>query len=220
MHYFIIIFVAVTASLAQESPCLPAPGAAVLHKSDSLFKMNTKQTYATTISRRPYTYYGTTFRNIEQPFSKGLSLVRCPEKLMSKLSFRNKLIRIKPKTDYPAHETFYLEVNAGLYTSWCIIHLDSLVTDSIERCQFYISQDSDKELEKAYSKVPKGLLVSKLDNYHCIWHMARINDTTTRYGYTTWMSPHIYVPNWLYQFVARIMIPGILESVEKALKAG
>jgi hypothetical protein len=207
----------VTASLAKEQAAFPSPNQEIYTKLDSLFNRETKETYATTISRKPSTYFGATFRSIEQPFSKGLSLIKSPEKLMGKLSFRNKLIKIKPKQEYLNQETFYMEVNAGLYTSWCIINLDSLKTDSVKQCFFYISQNYNEELEKAYSKVAKGLFVSKLNNYHCIFHMLRINENTTRFGYTTWMSPHIYVPNWLYQFVARRMIPGILESLEKAL---
>ena len=99
-----------------------------------------------------------------------------------------------------------------------IVNLDSLQTDSIGRCTFYIRQNYDSELESSFSKVAKGFIVSKLVNFHCIWEMAKIDSNTTRYGYITWMSPHIYVPNWLYKIVANIMIPGVLESLEKALK--
>jgi hypothetical protein len=105
-------------SFAQEQIACPAPSKEVFDRSDTIFRKNTRETYALTISKRPRTYYGATFRNIEQPFSKGFSLISCPEKLMSKLNFKNKFIKISAKRNISKNEPYYMEVRQGLYTSW------------------------------------------------------------------------------------------------------
>ncbi len=170
------------------------------------------------IKRRPRVYFASTFKTINHSFSEVYELLNDYHTMPDVFKFIYTFEKIKTDTQYCENGTFYFETRAGFIRTWCILDIDSIHFNNDDCFAIYYTPNKDEKLNNQFEKKNKEILTIGIDGYYINLYIIKINENRSRVGITFIVEkPDIYIPRWLYRFLAKQWIPGLIDNIDNKL---
>ncbi len=212
----IFIFICSIFLYAHANPI--TGGNTFYHSLDSLFELPQTINFATVSSDKKKIYIGADFQTMDIPFEKFKSAFVDYNWFTKNLRVIRKFTRISDGPNLSPLGTYDFEARISIARGWAILNVDSIQEDISGYFRLILVGNDNEALNSNWEPSHKGIFISKCDDVYIEWRFKRVNDSKTRVGFITWMTPRAYVPQWLFKFAAKIALPGILKDLESAIR--
>jgi hypothetical protein len=202
---------------AKSDPFIP--NLSLRHSVDSLFGLSDPINFTTIIHHNnSKIYVGTSCRTMNIPFADIEVAFRDYKWVTGHISAISRFKKISQGTNLSAAGTFDFEAKIGIAKGWAILNIDSIQIDTSGYFRMVFVGNDDAKMDSIFRPFHKGFFIAKGNNFYIEWRIVKLNASQSRIGFITWLSPQMYVPEWLFKFASKIALPGILKDLEKALK--
>lgn len=101
---------------------------------------------------------------------------------------------------------------------WTIVKLDSCGIDEYVRLHLRCSRNADSPLNAQWREKEDGWFVIEFYEMCLNWILRETEDGKTRICLYTYNCPDMLMPAWLFKFVAKKGIPGLVRELEEAIE--
>jgi hypothetical protein len=191
----------------------------ITHTTDSLFSLDTNATCVDIIARKPDILFGATCATVNHPFDSIKVHATRFDKFQKIFSFFNSFTRANGNK---LPQTYYMECNIGLTGGWCLVKVDSVLTDDSSEIRIYLSKNSDKGLEEQWRRHFKRkfrLLSVEFRSLDICFTAKKKGPDSARLCFITRSVVSISIPRWLFAFAGKRFFPVLLRDIDKYLSA-
>lgn len=199
--------------LAWPLWAITIPPDLALH-TDSVFNNQDdkkQQTFVRVLEDRSRIYYAATFKTVPFPLPLLRAKLENVPEYGKTATFVKKGRRIPHGTS--KFGTYLIVVGVAFAKSWFLCDIDSVVAHGNEYWMF-IDQNHDEKLNDEIRKQEDGIFTVEYEQFKIYWRLKDLGNGSTRVAMISCVDPKIWIPDWLFRIVSKVVYPGVLADFE------
>lgn len=184
---------------------------------DSIFLLNSQQTYTCATEQKEKTFLAANFKTITHGKLGVDSLIFNIPYYGKQFSFAYRWEKVDSFLPHNGNIPYYFEVHAPLSRNWAIVYVDTIMQSRQETTIFF-SQVADEAINSRYRKNYKKWINVENRNCRMLLRAKQISTDSTHICFAMLTTPTIAIPLWLYRIAVSWTLPSIIMDIENKLK--
>jgi hypothetical protein len=197
----------------------PNSNSSFQQKCDSILYLKTNKTvtYVSISQNKPVYVFAVTCKTL--PFS--LNKIENILKRVDNYTFMSLITKIRcigQMDSMQQRNVYFLEASGNFIAkAWYIGTFNDTAVDKISDYSVSLNHYSDTVLDKQCRDEVKALIKIDYRDFLIRWRLKKITQDSTNVELVSYLSLNMWIPNWLFDLTAKLLYPGVLKDLEKAL---